>query len=177
MTAGKPEFDDFPSPKFSTGKDQPFAPKDWLSIELKLQVQLAPAPKSKTCDKITVKWFVAVKDTEKSGNYLLLTKEIDYVNVPLEEDIYCSVYLSPASVRRLTGSDRNGKAAVEAVGYEIHVNGEKKAEGTDKLKDGWWSQPSERISRSDAVPLLKKNETPFANMWWDRYAEVSVDKK
>jgi hypothetical protein len=27
------------------------------------------------------------------------------------------------------------------------------------------------------VPLLTKSETPFANMWWDRYAEVSVERR
>jgi hypothetical protein len=26
------------------------------------------------------------------------------------------------------------------------------------------------------VPLLNKAETPFANSWWDRYAEVSVPR-
>jgi hypothetical protein len=177
VTGGKPEFDDFPSPKFSTGKEQPFTPKYWLSVEVKIKVQMAPEPKSKTCDKITVKWFIAVKDTEKAGNYLLLTKDVDYVNIPLEEEIYCSVYLSPASVRRIAGSDRSGKNAVEVVGYEVHVNGKKEAEETNKLRPGWWAAPSEKISRSDAVPLLKKSETPFANMWWDRYAEVAVDNK
>jgi hypothetical protein len=173
----KPTFDDLPSPEFSGGKQKSFKPGDWLEIETKLKVSLSPEPASKTAEKITAKWYVAVKNPEKSGSYLLLTKEITHVNVPLEEDIYCSVYVSPASIKRLTGSSKSGKNAVELVGYEVLVNGEKKAEGTNKSKEGWWNAASDKISRSETVPLLDKGETPFAAMWWDRYAELSVERR
>ncbi|RYG85351.1 MAG: hypothetical protein EON58_23120 [Alphaproteobacteria bacterium] len=173
----KAMFDDLPSPQFSGGgKDKAFKPKDWLEIETKLKISLAPEPPSKTADKITVKWYIAVKNPDKAGTYFLLTKTIDHVNVPLEEDIYCSVYLSPASIKRLTGSDKGGKNAVDLVGYEVLVGGEKKFEETNKNKVGWWNTSSDKISRSEVVPLLSKAETPFSNMWWDRYAEVSADK-
>jgi hypothetical protein len=177
VVGDKPSFDDLQSPEFSGGKQKSFKPGDWLEIEAKLKVSLSPEPASKTLDKITVKWYIAVKNPEKSGSYLLLTKEITHVNVPLEEDIYCSVYLSPASIKRLTGSSNGGKNAVELVGYEVLVNGEKKAEDTNKSKPGWWNAASEKISRSETVPLLNKLETPFSAMWWDRYAEVSVERR
>jgi hypothetical protein len=173
----KPVFEDLPSPIFSGGKDKAFKPKDWLEIEAKIKVSLSPEPKSKTCDKITVKWYVAVKNTEKAGSYLLLTKDIEYVNIPLEEDVFCSVYLSPASVKRLTGQDKGGKNAVELVGYEVLVNGSKQFEDSNKSKAGWWNAASDKISRSEAVPLLSKADTPFSNMWWDRYAEVGVERR
>lgn len=173
----KPVFDDLQSPEFSGGKQKSFKPKDWLEIEAKLKISLAPEPASKTCEKITVKWYIAVKNPEKPSTMLLLSKQVDHVNVPLEEEIYCSVYLSPGSIKRLTGFDKGGKGAVEYVGYEVLVNGEKKYEGTDKLKPGWWNAASDKISRSESVPLLNKSETPFANSWWDRYAEVSVERR
>jgi hypothetical protein len=172
VTAEKPAFDDIQSPEFSGGKQKGFKPKDWLEIETRIKVQLSPEPKSKTCDRLTLKWYVAVKNPEKAGTMLLLTKDIEHVNIPLDEEIHCSVYLSPASIKRLTGMDRAGKNSVEAVGFEILVNGVKVAEDTTKFKPGWWNAGSEKISRSDAVPLLSKIETPFSNMWWDRYAEV-----
>lgn len=172
VTADKPAFDDLPSPEFSGGKQKGFKPKDWLEIETKVKVSMSPEPKSKTCDRLTVKWYIAVKNPEKSGSMLLLTKDVEHVNVPLEEEVYCSVYLSPASIKRLTGADRAGKGAVEAVGYEILINGVKVAEDTTKFRAGWWNAASDKISRSDSVPLLSKSETPFSNMWWDRYAEV-----
>jgi len=173
----KPSFDDLPSPEFGGGKQKAFKPKDWLEIETKLKISLSPEPKSKTCEKLTVKWYIAVKNPEKSGSMLLLTKDIEHVNAPLDEDIFCSVYLSPASIKRLTGSDKGGKNAVEAVGYEVLINGEKVATETSKFKAGWWNAASDKISRSETVPLLNKSETPFSTMWWDRYAEVAGDRK
>jgi len=174
----KPTFDDLPSPEFSGGKQKSFKPKDWLEIETKMKISLAPEPPSKTCEKVTVKWYVAVKNPDKPGTFLLLTKVVEHVNVPLDDDqIFFSIYLSPASVKRLTGSDKGGKQAVEFVGYEVLVNGEKKAEESNKGKPGWWNAASDKISRSESVPLLTKAETPFANMWWDRYAEVAPDSK
>lgn len=178
VTGEKPSFDDLQSPDFASGgKQKSFKPKDWLEIEVKLKVQLDPEPKSKTCDKLMVKWYVAVKNPEKAGTMLLLTKDVEHVNIPLQEEIYCSVYLSPASLKRLTGTDKAGKGAVEYVGYEVLVNGEKVASETSKGKVGWWSVASPKISRSEAVPLLNKSETPFSIMWWDRYAEVSEARR
>lgn len=170
--AEKPTFDDLQSPEFSGGKQKSFKPKDWLEIETKIKVSLSPEPKSKTCEKLTVKWYVAVKNPEKSGTMWLLEKTVEHVNVPLEEEVFCSVYISPASLRRM-GFDRGGKSAVEGVGYEVLINGEKVASDTTKWKAGWWNMASEKISRNDSIPLLDKTETPFSTMWWDRYAEVA----
>lgn len=173
----KPTFDDLPSPEFSGGKQKSFKPKDWLEIEAKVKVQMRPEPKTKTCDSLTVKWYIAVKDPERRGNMLLLTRDVEHVNVPLDEDVYCSVYLSPGTVKRLTGSDKGGKGSVEIVGIEVLVNGQKVGEETTKYDVGWWNKPSNKISRATTIPLMTKAETPFANMWWDRYAEVKPDAR
>ena len=176
VDAEKPVFDDLLSPEFNGGKQKPFKPKEWLDIEAKIKVQLAPEPKSKTADEIVVKWYVAVKNPEKAGFFLKLTKTVTHINVPLNEDIYTSIYLSPASIVRLTGSAKGGKNAVEFVGYEVIVGGQVKISQTNKGPEKWWTEPSQRISDSTTVPLLSKDETPFANMWWDRYAEVKPEK-
>ena len=172
-----PEFDDLPSPEFSGGKQKNFKPKDWLEIEAGMKLQMSPAPKSKTAERVMVKWYVAVEHPDKRNAYLLLTEDITYVNVPLDEEVFSSVYISPASVKRLTGDDRAGKKIVYAVGYEILVNGVKLAEMSSKGKPGWWNSGSGNISRSDTVPLLAKNETPFVNHWWDRYAEILIEDR
>jgi len=177
VTGESPEFDDIPSPQFAGVKNKSFKPLDWLEIEAKLNIQMSPMPVTKICDKLTIKWYIAVKNPEKPRTFLLFTKDIEHVNVPLGEDIYGSVYLSPASLRRITGSDSGGKGAVEYVGYEVMVNGKSEASGTNKGKVGWWNIPSESISRSEVVPLLNKSETPFRDMWWDRYPEISVERR
>ncbi len=172
VAGDKPAFDDILSPEFSgPAKQKRFVPKPWLEIETKLKISMAT--KSAVVERMTVKWYVAVKNPEKSGTYLLLTKDVEHVNILLDEDIYVSIYLSPVSIKRLTGSDRAGKNSVEMVGYEVLINGEKVWHETSKGSAGWWNQPSPRIARSETVPLLNKSETPFAAMWWDRYAEVS----
>lgn len=173
----KPAFDDLPSPDFNTSKPKDFKAKDWLEIEAAFKVEMRPEPPSKTAERVMVKWYIAVEHPEKKGAYLLLTKDITHVNVPLNEKIYSSVYLSPASIKRLTGSDRAGKGVVNLVGYEILINGEKVASETSGSKVGWWNTASDKISRSDSVPLLNKAETPFANMWWDRYAEILIERR
>lgn len=177
VTGDNPEFDDLPSPQFAGVKNKRFSPLNWLEIEAKLNIQMSPEPVTKTCDKLTIKWYIAVKNRDKPGTFMLLTKDIEHVNVPVGEEVYCSVFLSPASLRRITGSNTGGKGAVEYVGYEVLVNGEKVAQGTNKGKAGWWSVASDKISRSDAVPLLNKSETPFRDMWWDRYPEISVERR
>lgn len=176
VESDKPTFDDLPSPEFPGNKQKPFKPKDWLEVETRFKIQMKPEPKSKTAEQIQVKWYVAVKNPEKSGYFFLLSKTVNHINVPLEEDVYSSIYLSPASITRLTGSARGGKKAVEFVGYEILVNGEVKAADTNKGEVGWWKSTSEKLSATDSVPLLSKNETPFAMMWWDRYADVKEER-
>ncbi|MBC7979050.1 MAG: hypothetical protein H7Y36_00635 [Armatimonadetes bacterium] len=177
VEAAKPGFEEIKSPEFGGGEQKSFKPKNWLEMETSFTMQMAPEPPSKTAERILVKWYVAVDHPEKKGAYLLLTKDVTHVNVPLNEEIFVSVYLSPASVTRITGSDRGGKGAVKFVGYEILINGEKVAADTDNGKVGWWNQASDKISRSDTVPLLNKSETPFSNMWWDRYAEILIERR
>ncbi len=179
VAADKPDFVDLQSPEFSGAAQKNFKPKEWLEMEVKMRVALAPEPKSETCDKLTVKWYVLAENPDKPNTYLLFTKDVEHVNIPLNDDVYCSIYLSPASVKRLTGRTRANKRVIDAVGYEVLVNGEKVAEGTSEYGVGWWnkSSPKMPISRSEAVPLLNKSETPFSSMWWDRYAEIVREKR
>ncbi len=171
----KPKYDDILSPEYSGVKNKNWKPKDWLEVEARIKVEMAPEPKNKSCDRLTVKWYLAVENPDKAGTFLKLTKEIEYVNVPLNEDVYCSVYLSPSSIKRLTGFERSGKRAVKFVGIEVSVDGKVLADASDKAgKDRWWAAESNKIAETTTVPLLNKSETPFATLWWDRYAEIKA---
>lgn len=170
----KPKHNDILSPDFTGVVSKNFRPKNWLEVEAKIKVQMKPEPKSKTCDRLTVKWYVAVDNPDKPTFYLKLTKDVEYVNVPLGDDVFVSIYLSPASIKRLTGLDRSGKSAVKFIGMEVLVDGKPMADATDRGAEKWWTQPSDKISESTTVPLLNKDETPFAHIWWDRYAEIKA---
>lgn len=172
VTGEEPELDSLLSPQFDGRKK--FRPKEWLDVEAKLFVQMAPEPKSKTCDKLTVRWYAAVANPEQRGTFLLFTREVQHVNIPVGEEIYCSIYMSPASIRRLLGDTRNPERAVEVVSYEVIINGEVLAYQTSnrKFAHEWWTKGGDKLIRSEVVPLLDKSQTPFSIMWWDRYAEV-----
>ena len=164
----KPTFDDLPSPEFNVGKSKAFKPKDWLEVEAKIRLPKGTRDEL-FADQITVKWYVAVKNKEGRG-FFLLTKDINHINIPTDEDIFVSVYLSPSSIKRLTGQHHAGKNSVDRVGIEVLRGGVKIGEVSSKDKAGWWNAPS--LSRSDKFPLLDKNQTPFRDMWWDRFAEI-----
>lgn len=172
----KPVFEEIQSPQIQTqSRQKRFTPRDWLEIEGAITLAARPEPPSGMLDRVVVKWYIAIKNPEKRGEFFLLTREVTHVNVPLGEEIFSSVYLSPSSIRRITGNYRNAKGSVEYVGYEVIANGEVLADaaiGPDK----WWTTSSERIAASDSVPLMTKPETPFAALWWDRYAEVEVKR-
>ncbi len=173
-----PQIEDLTSPDLgaNTGNKN-FKPKDWMEIELKFKI--VPSDKKiKFVDKVTVKWYVKTKAPGGGRQMILLEKEIKHVNVPVDEDIYTSIYLSPTAILRLTGSERISKSDIENAGGEIRVNGSEayKKSGffTMKEKPLWWNSGS--LSRYDKIPLRNKNETPFKNFWYDRYAEIEVKR-
>ncbi|MBK1834828.1 Amuc_1102 family pilus-like protein [Roseibacillus ishigakijimensis] len=174
VEADDPAFDDLQSPELggNTGKKK-WDPKDWLEAEVKLEVDARPEPEDGFIDRLQIRWYVAVKDPAGRG-YFLLEKDVTYVNVPVGEDVYASVYLSPATIRRLTGGDRAGKSAVEAVAGIVSYNGSEAATFSSKSGE-WWKSPS--LSRTDKFPLMSKADTPFKFLWWDRYLEEQTDRR
>lgn len=169
-------FDDIPSPDVQIGKNKSFKPKDWLEVEagIKIPATNAQQKKSGFIDQVTVKWYVAMKNPEGKG-FIMLTKTINHLNVPVDEEVFTSVYMSPSALKRLTGRDKAGKSAVEAAGLEILVDGVQVGLGAIKQKEGWWK--SDNLSnQSDKFPLLNKDETPFSMLWWDRYAEIQKER-
>lgn len=173
---GNLTFDDIPSPEIQTGKSKKFTPKDWLEVEagIKIPATNADQKKSGFINQVTVKWYVAVDNPDAKG-VIKLTKTINHLNVPVDEEIFSSVYLSPSAIKRLTGKDKAGKSSVRAVGIEVLVDGEKVGQAAEKQKEGWWNAGS-LSDQSDKFPLLNKDETPFAMLWWDRYAEIQKER-
>ncbi|MDG1357230.1 MAG: hypothetical protein P8P36_03455 [Akkermansiaceae bacterium] len=171
----KPEFDDLLSPTIdgrTTAKK--FTPKEWLEVEVKIKIESSNRDED-FADQVTVKWCIAAKVTENNTTKVrLLEKEINYVNVPIGEEVYVSVYLSPTAVRRISGNDNAAKTIIEEVGGEITVNGVSPVKSSgifttmSKKKGKWWNV----LTPYKKIPLLNKNETPFKFFWWDRYAEI-----
>lgn len=173
---GNLAFDNVPSPDLQVGKGKSFKPKDWLEVEAGITIPATNADQKKAgfINQVTVKWYVAIKNPEGKG-VIKLSKTINHINVPVDEEVFSSVYMSPSTLKRLTGSDRAGKGVVEAVGVEVLVDGEKVGQASEKQKALWWNAGS-LSDQSDKFPLLNKDETPFQMLWWDRYAEIQKDR-
>jgi hypothetical protein len=175
LDISKPEFDSLLSPTLGGGTTvKKFKPKEWLEVEVKIKIESSNRDED-FADRVTVKWYVAAQVTEnKSTKVRLLEKEINYVNVPIGEDVYVSVYLSPTAVKRISGRDSAAKSIIEEIGGEITVNGVQPAKSSGffttmpKSRGKWWDS----LTPFRKIPLLNKNETPFKFFWWDRYAEI-----
>lgn len=167
----KPSFDDMQSPQIQVGENKKFTPKDWLEVEVKLKVKkLADTPKDNYLDQFVVNWYVVVKGQDNKG--YMMQKSITHVNMPIDEEVVVSVYLSPNTLRRITGKDKAGKGDLEAIGGEIEYAGEMVGFFSHGAKDGWWRQPLKNIELTSKFPLLDKSQTPFSSLWYDRYAEI-----
>lgn len=175
VTADKPEFDDLPSPELAgnTGKKK-WNPKDWLEVEVKLKLEAKPEPKDGYVDNLQIRWFVAVEDPIGKG-FFLLEKDVTYVNIPVDEEIYASVYLAPSTIKRLTGGERAGKSAIWGVAGEVTYNGSKVAEFSSKPTKEWWRSP--KLARTEKFPLMSKSDTPFKFLWWDRYLQEQESRR
>ncbi len=176
----KPEVVEILSPdNAGSAARKSFKPKDWMEVEMKFKIEAKDRDK-KFADKVTVKWYLATKHPDpRNKGFVLLEKEVTHVNVPIGKDVYTSIYLSPNSVMRLTGNDKVSKSNIENAGGEILVEGQqpvgdKKGYFMMSGKSKWWT--SGNLSRYDKIPLLNKAETPFKFLWWDRYAEIEVER-
>lgn len=172
---GNLQFEELPSPDMNVTRIKKFRPKDWLEVEASMEIP----PQNRVheevgfLDRVMVRWYVAMIE-EASGKPMLLTTDVNHVNVEVDEEVYTSIYISPNTLKRLTGRDRAAKTAIEAIGLEIFVDGVKVGQASEGKKAGWWE--SAALARGDRFPLQNKNQTPFKMLWWDRYAEIEEQR-
>lgn len=166
-----PVFDTLLSPNASIGSSKKFTPKNWLEVEVELQVEkLKEEPKDKYLDEVKVNYYLVVKGQDRK--LYLIKRTVTHVNVPTDEPVVSAVYLSPNTLKRITGSNRSSKRDIEAIGGEVELNGRMVGFFTYGLKAGWWRSIPERVELTEKFPLLDRTQTPFAPFWYDRYAEV-----
>ena len=177
VSTDKPEVVKILEPDTGSGlANKNFRQKDWVEFELKFKIEAASKDKE-FADKVVVEWKVAVKDPKNKGKFMLLEKEVIHVNVPIGEDVYSSVYLSPNSIQKITGGDDVSSSDYEQVGGVITVEGQQPVDtkkGFFSLKGSkiWWRN----LQSNSSIQLLKKNETPYQNLWYSRYAELEVER-
>ena len=173
IEVGEPVVQKRKSPDFQGGGSQKWDRQEWLELEVELEVLLTDAKRVRILDELVVKWFVACLDPRLPGKeWVLLQRTVTHVNIPVGEKVYCSVYCSPTGQLRLTGQRHASTRTMARVGGEVWYKGEIVGYFSSKKKRGWWK--SGELSQYNKVQLLRKDETPFQYLWWDRYAETKV---
>lgn len=172
--SGGLKFEELDSPQVSNGNSKKFKPKGWIEIEVTAKLDKAPLvnKKEEFHDSVTVNWNIIFKGQDRKVYWI--KKTIEHVNVPSDEDVVFSIYLSPNTIKRITGKDSGGKNDLEAVGGNINVNGTRTGFFKyGKFGKGWWdAEAPESVTVTQKYPLLSKDETPFKLFWYDRYAEI-----
>lgn len=163
--------------------DKRFRPKDWIEIEPEFRA-LRPANdrKSESIPALTFKYYVYLNSSVKE-NARILTAEVVHTNVPIDEVTHSVVYISPSTIRRVTGKPEGNVTLV--AGYAVEVTkgseivgffskfGGSSSDNPNDPKAKWWA--SDKAPTAEPA-LLAKPATPFAPLWGDYHADVQPAK-
>ena len=142
------------TPEFNltSGPTKRSRPADWLEIEVEYET------KPEDIDELTFKYTVQF---EKK----LLDGEVSYVNVAQSREHFAVIYISPKAIAKLTKGKPMTAASIENVWVEVSKSGQV----LDKASHKPGPVPSaQHISGF----LLRKDQTPFAPLFYDRYEEI-----
>lgn len=157
------------SPDFSVGsglKEPKGVRKDWLQIDVSFTV--TSRDRDDFMDSLEIRFFVLPKSAEKK--YLkVYTATVKHVDVLKGEELHSAVYLSPNSLARIYGKGKKPNPRDLWVAVEIHSGDIIGGDVTDGRSSRWWQKDD---APRDASMLRPKSKTPFANLWFDSYAET-----
>lgn len=128
----------------------------WLEFE----VEYATLPEE--IDELTFKFTALI---EKK----LLTGEVTYVNILKGRDHFAVMYISPKGIARLTGGKTLTTSGIENVWVEISRQGQ-------VLEKGSWKAGTPPNAAQVTGLVLKKDDTPFAPLFFDRYEAIKQQR-
>lgn len=140
--------------------------REWLELDVSFKIK-GRSTSNDYLNQLTVKYYVMLSDKKT-----MLTSTVNYKDVPLNEEVWSSVYISPPMIARLFDTDNVSDAMIRGYAIEIIHDGEVvggDAKPGKKGKKAWW------LETEIGGSLLQKSKTPFRYLWWDRYAEEIAD--
>lgn len=157
------------TPRFSVQgpKEKRDTQKFWIEIEVEFKAnQQGGDPNNEFIDEIEVKYFITVTP-KNAKDRKVYTMTVNHGPILKDQTTYSVAYISPNNVAKIVGKDKTpGKADVD-VAVEIRYQGQLVAgDSTKSPSSKWWN----KMSQEEGM-VLKKSETPFAPLWYDRYAE------
>lgn len=163
-----------PQYQVTSSVNKSWRPKNWLEIDMALDVKKAKIPGDTTTlvDALEVKFYVGLNQMDANRKYILLTGTMNYINIPTKagEHPHALAYVSPSTLQRLL-SDRpfNATGDIKAVAVEISYGGQ--LIGGYPIGQGKWWEDLSKFSVVDGA-ILPKAKTPFAPLWGDYDLEV-----
>lgn len=131
---------------------------DWLEIEVEYTT------KPEMIDELTFNFVILL------AGKLLESGEVTYVNIPKGREHFGVVYVSPRTLDRVTGGKPLTAATIENIKVDITRQGQLLS--TKSLKP----TPLPNVARV-ANLVLKKPDTPFAPLFWDRYESLKAQPR
>ena len=145
-----------PTPDYGPGQYRAAANVQWLEVE----VEFSAAPE--WTDELTLKYYILF-------NGRLLTGEVTHVNISggLNRSV---MYVLPVALSRFAGNRPVLPNIVQNIAVQIVQGGAVKGELSLTRAPGQWFAALPPITGF----VLNKNETPFAPLYWDRYAQIKM---
>ena len=125
----------------------------WFEIEVEFEVNGV-----ELVDELTFQYTVLI-------NGKLCPGEVTHVNIPKGNSRYSVMYISPRSLDRITGGKTLNQGMIENIWVKITKSGQ--VLGEDSLV----KKPMLNLPQLPDQ-LVKKGDTPFQVLWWDRYEAV-----
>ena len=144
------------TPDYGIGQYRAAANERWLEVE----VEFNGAPE--WTDELTLKYYILF-------NGRLLTGEVTHVNIPggLNRSV---MYVLPVALTRFAGNRRLLPNIFQNIAVQIVQGGAVKDELSLARAPAQWFAALPPITGF----VLNKNETPFAPLYWDRYAQIKT---
>lgn len=145
--------DFIPSPDYALGR---FAPTNERWLEVEVEFNAAP----EWTDELNLKYYILF-------NGRLLSGEVTHTNIPggLNRSV---MYVLPAAITRFAGNRPLLPNMIQNIAVQIVQAGAVKDELSISRASGQWFANLPPFSGF----VLNKNETPFAPLYWGRYAQI-----
>lgn len=144
------------TPDYGIGTYRGTANDRWLEVE----VEFNAAPE--WTDELTLKYYILL-------NGRLLTGEVTHVNVPAGTN-RSVMYVLPSALSRFGGNRPVLPNAFQNIAVQVVQAGAIKDQSSLARAPGEWFAALSPITGF----VLNKNETPFAPLYWDRYAQIKT---
>ena len=129
---------------------------DWLEVEVEYETKA-------DIDELTFKYTFQIEGK-------LLDGEVTYVAIAKDKEHFAVMYVSPKAIKQLTGGKALTAGSIENVWVDVVRQGQK----LDQTASYKPSAPKNAAHLTGFV--LRKDQTPFAPLFYDRYEEIKSAK-